>query len=220
MSNRTQSLWAAILNHQNNLGSKKQKMYIMAHLKIVFRLSVLIFLSAFHTINLSAQEKVDLRLSVAATAGYAPLVTYGSRTSSGVVIGVYGELEYGKVIGRLQYTRPLSGTFGEDNLEAGVSYHGALGYRFDVAEKFFVGILASGGATVVSYSTGINGSSGDRFTNVSPQVGINITPAYQLTDALSIQTGLRYYKGFKAGDRGQASDLADISIALRYSFFQ
>lgn len=178
----------------------------------------LLLICAFSSVDLPAQDNVDFRISVAAAIGYAPLINHGTRENSGLVSGVYGELEYGKLIGRLQYTKPLLNTFKKDNnLDGGNAYHGSLGYRLDVAEKIFVGFLLSGGATVVQYNNGFNGSSGDTFTNISPQVGINIAPAYQITDHLSLQAGLRYYKGFKAGDRGRASDLADVSIALRYS---
>jgi hypothetical protein len=187
----------------------------MIHLKINLRFTFLLFLGALLSVPLSAQDKIDLRLSGGIMAGYAPLVTHGNSEYSGVVVGVYGELEYGKVIGRLQYTKPLSGTFGENNLEDAVAYHGSLGYRLDISEKIFMGLLVSGGAMVIHYSTGF-----DSFTDVSPQVGVNIAPTYQVTPSLAIQAGLRYYKGFKAGDRGRASDLADISIALRYSLFQ
>ena len=182
------------------------------------RISLFILLATLLTASLSAQADIGLRASVAAAAGYAPIITHGSKENTGLVVGVYGELEYGKVIGRLQYTKPLLNTFNEDkNLDGGNAYHGSLGYRMDLSDQFFVGLLVSGGATVVQYNNGINGSTGDTFTNVSPQLGVNITPTYQITDHFSVQGGLRYYKGFKAGDRGQASDLADISVALRFS---
>jgi hypothetical protein len=196
----------------------------MTHAKFTFPLTPatfclsLFFIISFVTTDLMAQAPAGLRLSLAATVGYAPVVTHGNRDNAGSVLGIYGELEYGKVIGRLQYTRPLLSTFKKDeNLNSGVSYHGALGYRFDLSQQVFVGLLASGGATVIQYNNGFNGSSGDTFTNVSPQVGIIVAPAYQITDHFSIQLNLRYYKGFEAGDRGEASDLADVSVGLRFS---
>lgn len=183
-----------------------------------FRVTFLILLGTVLPLSLSAQGEIGLRASVAASAGYAPIVTQGSRENTGLVVGVYGELEYGKVMGRLQYTKPLLNTFNEDkNLDGGNAYHGSLGYRMDFTDQLFMGLLVSGGATVVQYNNGFNGSSGDTFTNVSPQLGVIVAPTYQITDHFSVQGGLRYYKGFKAGDRGQASDLADISIALRFS---
>ncbi|MEZ4991595.1 MAG: hypothetical protein R2824_14340 [Saprospiraceae bacterium] len=184
-----------------------------------FRVILLLLFCSFLMTDLNAQDKIALRLSLAANVGYAPLVTHGSKENSGIVAGFYGELEYGKIIGRLQYTTPLLTTFNEDNnLDGGTAYHGALGYRLDLSDQFFVGLLVSGGATVVQYNNGFNGSSGDTFTNVSPQVGVIIAPAYQISKLLSLQAGLRYYKGFEAGDRGQASDLADISVGIRVSF--
>lgn len=173
----------------------------------------LTFSSLFLCQPLSAQEGVEFRASVAGNIGYAPIITQGNRENSGIISGVYGELEYGNAIGRLQYTSPLLSTFNEDNnLKGGNGYHGSLGYRLDVSDQLFVAIMASGGATVINYSNGF-----DDFTNVSPQVGAVIAPAYRFTDHLSIQANLRYYKGFKAGDRGQASDLADLSFAVRFT---
>jgi hypothetical protein len=201
-------------------------MYIMTRLKRNFSFdfpshvfTLLLIVCSFLTINLSAQEQVPIRFSVAASVGYAPQITMGSDNNSGVVVGVYGEMEYGNLIGRLQFTKPSLGTFKEDSyLDGGEAYHGSLGYRLDVNEQFSVAIMASGGATVIHYTVSIFGSRGDQFTNVSPQVGINIAPTYQLTDLLSLQGNLRYYKGFEAGDRGRASDLMDVSVGVRVSF--
>lgn len=197
-------------------------MYTMTYSKMDFkfyfaslRFALLIFLCAFLLVDLEAQDNMNIRLSGAVAIGYAPSITFGDREDSGVVFGFYGELEYGKMLGRLQYTKPLSGT-----LNDGKAFHGGLGYRFDVADQLSVGLMLSGGATLVHYNNGINGSQGDTFTNVSPQVGVNLAPNYQITDAISIQAGLRYYKGFKAGDRGKVSDLIDFSVGLRYSILK
>ena len=197
-------------------------MDIMTYLKMDFklyfaalRLALLIFLCAFLLVDLEAQDNMNIRLSGAAAIGYAPSIIFGTQENSGIVFAVYGELEYEKIIGRLQFTKPSSATIND-----GEAYHGSLGYRFDISEKFSVGLLASGGATVIHYNNGFNGSRGDDFTDVSPQVGVNLVPNYQITDAFSIQAGLRYYKGFKAGDRGRAIDLTDFSIGLRYSLLK
>lgn len=198
----------------------------MTRLKRNFRLDVpshvltlLLIFCSFLTIDLSAQEQVPLRFSGAASIGYAPQITMGSNNNSGIVVGLYGEMEYGKAIGRLQFTKPLLGTFEEDsNLDRGEAYHGSLGYRLDINEQFSVALMASGGATVIHYTVSIFGSRGDQFTNISPQVGVIIAPTYRFTEALSIQGNLRYYKGFEAGDRGRASDLMDVSVGVRVSF--
>lgn len=182
-------------------------------------MAFLLFLCTLFTTNLSAQEKMPLRFSGAASVGYAPQITMGNDNNSGIVVGIYGEMEYGKLIGRLQFTKPLLSTFKEDSyLDRGEAYHGSLGYRLDVNEQFSVALMASGGATVIHYTVSIFGSRGDQFTNVSPQVGINIAPTYQISDLLSVQGNVRYYKGFEAGDRGRASDLMDVSVGVRVSF--
>lgn len=197
-------------------------MYIMTYLKMnsslyafLFRIAVIMLLCSFTIASLTAQDKMILRLSGGAGVGYASQVTFGSRNDAGMVLTLYGELEYGQLIGRLQYTNPSLGTFEESsNLNDGEAFHGALGYRFDFAEKFALGLLVSGGATIIRYTSGLGS---DQFTNVSPQVGIILSPTYQLTDAFALQAGLRYHKGFKAGDRGRATDLTDFSVGIRYS---
>ncbi len=188
--------------------------YVTSHLALL--LMALFFLSIE---SLNAQEENRFRLSLGATAGYAPLVTMGNDKNSGIVLGAFGDLEYGPIIGRLQFTKALKNTFSDDdNQDGGEAYHGSLGYRLDVNEKLSIGLLLSGGATIVRYITSFNGSRGDEFTNVSPQVGGIISPVYKISEPLSIQAALRYYKGFEAGDRGLASDLADFSVGLRVSF--
>ncbi len=179
---------------------------------------ILIFCS-FLTMNLSAQDQIPIHFSGAASIGYAPRITMGNDNNASIVVGVYGEMEYGKLIGRLQFTKPLLSSFKDDsNFDRGEAYHGSLGYRLDINDQFSVALMASGGATVIHYSVRIFGSSGDQFTNVSPQAGVIIAPTYQFTDALSFQGNLRYYKGFEAGDRGKASDLMDVSAGVRVSF--
>ena len=178
----------------------------------------ILLLSTLATTRLVAQDQVDLKLSAGASAGYTIQATLGSNKQSGVVFGVYGELEYGQIMGRLQFTKRLENASKDDkNLDGGEAYHGSLGYRFDFSDKFSLALLASGGATVIHYSNGFGGSSGDQFTNVSPQVGINVVPIYHIGGPLSVQASLRYYKGFEAGDRGRASNLADVSVGLRFS---
>lgn len=182
---------------------------------------VTILIILFGTTYLSevqAQDNTPLRLSLAVSLGFTPEATLGGDENAGMLIGAHGELEYGSLIGRLQITRPLLSTFSpDDNLDGGTAYHGSLGYRADLSDKFHIGVLASGGAAVVKYNVGVNGSRGNEFTNVSPQVGLIVAPTYQLNDHLSLQGGLRYYKGFEAGDRGFATNLTDFSIAIRYT---
>ena len=183
---------------------------------ITFIVSICLFLLA--STHCKAQDRIQAKLSIGASLAYAPKITLGSSENSGIVSSVFGELEYGKLIGRLQYTSPLISTFNEDNnLDGGSSYHGSLGYSFSLKENLKLAVMLSGGAAVVNYNNGIFGSSGDQFTNVSPQVGINVFPTYQISPLVSVQGGLRYYKGFEAGDRGRASDLFDLGIGLRLS---
>lgn len=154
----------------------------------------------------------DFKISVGAGIGFAPIVTLDQANYSGVTTSIYGDMEYGKLMGRLQYTKPIMSTFNSDRLEDGNAYHGALGYRLDLQDKLSLGLLIGGGATVISYR-----AISDVFTNVSPQVGLEVIPVYRLSKHFSIQASARYYYGFEAGDRGDTSNLFDLGIGIRVS---
>jgi hypothetical protein len=196
-------------------------MYIMTLSKKTIALCVSFLALLFLCLpgNIKAQDKARIRLSGGAALGYAPEVTLGNNANNGLISTFFAELEYGKAFGRLHFSQPWLSTFRDnDNLNGGQSYHGSLGYRASFSRPFSIAFLLSGGATLTRYSNGINGSTGSTFTNVSPQVGVNLLPIYQLTELFSIQGSIRYYKGFEAGDRTFATDLMDISIGVRFSF--
>ena len=188
-----------------------QKHHKMTNSKFKIRtvFSVIFFLIA--TLSAFAQGP-SVRLSGGASIGYAPLVTFGETNYSGVITSINGDLEYGKIIGHLQYSKPIISTFGSNRLEDGNANHGSLGFKLELKEALSIGILLSGGATAITYT-----SISDEFINVSPQVGVQILPIYQFSKHFSLQAGARYYKGFEAGDRGDASDLFDLSVGFRIS---
>jgi hypothetical protein len=177
-----------------------------------------LLLTGLCTNKLAAQGNPALRLSLGASIGYAPALTYGERESAGSVIGLFADLTYGQAIGRLQLTNPLMSTFGdESNLEGGYAFHGSLGYDILLTEQLHLPVMGVGGVTVLTYNNGFNGSltSGSEFTDASPQIGLLLAPYYQLSPLVAVQGGFRYLKGFVASDHSKAIDLMDLSIGLR-----
>ncbi|GAB5550666.1 MAG: hypothetical protein Sapg2KO_02570 [Saprospiraceae bacterium] len=185
----------------------------MTTLKLNLTARFLILTVLFFSSSIAAKAQgPSIRLSVGAGIGYAPIVTLGQSDYSGVITSINGDLEYGKLMGRLQYSKPIIGTFDSNSLKDGNAYHGSLGYKLELKDNFFMGLLLSGGATAITYSNGF-----DEFTNVSPQAGVQVIPVYHFSKHFSVQASVRYYKGFEAGDRGRASDLFDLGIGVRVS---
>lgn len=185
----------------------------MTALKLNFTTRFFLFSILFLSLSTATfAQNNAFHLSLGASVGYTPLVSLGSTNYSGLITSVHGDLEYGKLMGRLQYSKPLVNTFDTDGLVDANAFHGSLGYKLSLKEELSMGILIGGGATVITYK-----SLSDEFTNVSPQVGIEVIPIYKISKLFSIQASARYYKGFEAGDRGDASDLFDLGIGLRIS---
>ncbi|MBX2875261.1 MAG: porin family protein [Saprospiraceae bacterium] len=165
-------------------------------------------------VNVQGQDN-DLKLSLGASYGIAPNVTYGNSEDAGSLVSVFGDLQYQNIIGQLQFASALSSTFKEGNFENGASLHGSIGYVVDITEEFKLPIMIGGGAAFIKYNNSFNGGSGNAFNDVSPQVGLTVAPYYQFTDNISVQGSARYFKGFKGSVDSQPIDLTHISIGLR-----
>lgn len=181
---------------------------------ILTTLFVLAF--GFGTISLQGQDN-DLKLSLGASYGIAPNVSYGNNEDAGSLVSVFGDLQYQNIIGQLQFASALASTFKEGNFESGASLHGSIGYVVDIVENFKLPIMVSGGAAFIKYNNSFNGGSGNAFNDASPQVGLTIAPYYQFTPNLSVQGSARYFKGFKGGVDSQPIDLTHISVGLRFT---
>lgn len=185
----------------------------MTALKLNFTTRFFIFSLFFLGLSSSTYaQNNSFHISLGASVGYTPLVTLDEANYSGLITSLHGDMEYGKLMGRLQYSKPIVSTFDTERLVDANAYHGSLGYQLSLKEELSLGLLLGGGATVITYK-----SLSDEFTNVSPQVGIEVIPIYRISKHFSIQGSARYYKGFEAGDRGDASDLFDLGIGLRIS---
>jgi len=159
----------------------------------------------------------SLALSVGASAGYAPLLNYGSTAKSGVDLAVFADLEYGHLIGRLQFTDVLTGTVNSSSLKSGYGFHGALGYNVPVMDQLFIPFMLTAGIGIISYVP--YGSTGDQF-DAGPQFGLTISPYYRITDRLSLQLAARYIHGFTVDSRSSPIHLADLQVGVRYTLGQ
>ncbi|NRB51250.1 MAG: outer membrane beta-barrel protein [Saprospiraceae bacterium] len=191
----------------------------MKHISNFFRYEVirnLLLVVAFGLgiANAQAQNK-DLKLSLGASYGIAPNVTYGNSDDAGSLVSVFGDLQYQNIIGQIQFASALAGTFEEGNFESGSSLHGSIGYVVDIVENFKLPIMVSGGAAFIKYNNSFGGGSGNAFSDVSPQVGVTLAPYYQFTPNISVQGSARYFKGFKGSVDSEPIDLTHISIGLR-----
>ncbi|MGR3810025.1 hypothetical protein [Jiulongibacter sp. NS-SX5] len=176
-----------------------------------FKYSTSIILLLFILLNTSTAFG-QAKLSGAASVGYAPLLTYGGDRASGVVLGIYGELQVKQFIGRLQYSPALTETIADESFQSGNNFHGSLGYSFPINDKTQFPVMIGGGATTIWYDYG---KYSDTYWDASPQIGITLAPYYELTDHISVQLNMRYLKGFEASQRSRSIDIADISVAAR-----
>jgi len=217
------------MHHANDRSNQTGSLLILKDNTMNFNQSTFLFfipktlivlaLFLIQSSSLQAQDKeTDLSISLGASVGYAPALIYGKKESSGGLVSVFGELQYQNIMGRLQFTSALVASFNSSSLEQGSALHGSLGYNVTINDQLKLPLLLTGGATFITYRIGLNGSSGDSFSDVSPQVGVTVAPYYEITDLVSIQAAFRYLKGFSAGDRSQAIDLTDIALGIRLSF--
>ncbi len=170
---------------------------------------------AFGLGSTAQAQNNDLKLSIGASYGIAPNVTYGNSEDAGSLVSFFGDLQYQNIIGQIQFASALASTFEEGNFENGSSLHGSIGYVVDIVENFKLPIMVSGGAAFIKYNNSFGGGSGNAFNDVSPQVGLTVAPYYQFTPNISIQGSARYFKGFKGSVDSEPIDLTHISIGLR-----
>ena len=180
----------------------------------VIKTVLLVFAFGLGISTVQAQDQ-DLKLSLGASYGIAPNVTYGNSDDAGSLVSVFGDLQYQNIIGQIQFASALAGTFEEGNFESGSSLHGSIGYVVDLVENFKLPIMVSGGAAFIKYNNSFGGGSGNAFNDVSPQVGVTVAPYYQFTPNISVQGSARYFKGFKGSVDSEPIDLTHISIGLR-----
>jgi len=154
-------------------------------------------------------------LSVGGSLGYAPRLSYGSSNASGALVNLFGDLQYNKLIGRLEASFVLPGSVNDSNFKTGTGLYGSLGYNAAITDKLHIPLMLSGGAAFISYSNSYNGSQGNNFNDVSPQIGFDVSPYYQLNKIISLQVAFRYMKCFTSSSGNEAIDVSMISLGVR-----
>jgi hypothetical protein len=179
-----------------------------------FQLSILFIMVLFFYVPFSYSQQnstESLTLSIGASAGYAPVLTYGNIEDSGAIIGLSGDLQYQNIIGQIDFLYVLPETVNSDDFISGMGFFGSLGYKIIVNENVHIPLMLTGGASIIEY-----GSVND-FYDVSPQFGITLSPNYLLNEKMSVFGAFRYMKGFKGSAQSDPIDLASITIGLRYT---
>lgn len=168
------------------------------------------------TLSLHAQ----LSLSGGVCLGYATNMSYGERDDNGTLANIFADLQYKRVIGRVQYTGLLAGSFASENVESGFGVHGSLGYNIEVTEQFYLPAMLTGGVAVITYNNGFNGSlsSGNLFTDANPQFGFTLAPYYMLNKNFSITSSLRFLRGFTVSEDSEIINLTDLALGIRLTF--
>jgi len=119
--------------------------------------------------------------------GYAANMSYGASDDTGTLANIFADLQYKRVIGRVQYTGLLAGSFASENVESGFGVHGSVGYNIPITEQFFLPVMLSGGVAVLTYNNGFSGTingGGNNFTDANPQFGVPWPPIICLVSTL------------------------------------
>ncbi|MCG2589678.1 hypothetical protein [Rhodohalobacter sulfatireducens] len=153
----------------------------------------------------------QLSLSVGASVGYAPVLSFGDYDDSGTTVGIFGDLQYQNFIGQLDFIYVVSETVGSENFSSGMGFFGSLGYKYIAAEKVHIPLMATGGASIIEYQAF------STYKDVSPQVGLTIAPHYILNPGTSIYGAFRYMHGFKGSEESSAIDVMGITVGLRFT---
>ena len=196
---------------QNNVKSKNPP-----H-RVVLICSTLLFLIGMKP-NLEAQSN-KWSLSLGASIGYAPTLKYENNKTSGMLTGLFGDLQYRKIIGRIQVNSVLNGSVDKDFNDGWYGFYGALGYNAAITDKFNLPMMLAGGAATVAYNTGLFGNSGDTFVEAGPQIGVVISPYYQIYRFISLHASFQLMKGFKTSSETSVIDMNSASLGLRFTLF-
>lgn len=152
-----------------------------------------------------------LSLSIGASVGYAPVLTFGNLEDSGAVIGLSGDLQYQNIIGQLDFVYVISETVSSDFFTSGIGFFGSLGYKIVANENVHIPVMLTGGASIIEYRAF------DTFKDVSPQIGITLSPYYMLNEQMSVFAAFRYMKGFKGSESSDPIDVMGLTVGLRFT---
>lgn len=177
----------------------------------IFIILPLVFILNVQISHAQQQTSEQLSLSIGASAGYAPILSFGNNEDSGAIIGLSGDLQYQNIIGQLDFVYVLSETVSSEYFTSGMGFFGSLGYKVVATDNIHIPIMLTGGASIIEYRAfGPN-------KDVSPQIGFTLAPYYTLNESTSVYGTLRYMKGFKGSDESEPIDVVGITVGLRFT---
>ena len=179
-----------------------------------FRFSNIFLVLLFTNVSISIAQQNNteqLSLSIGASAGYAPILSFGNNEDSGAIIGFSGDLQYQNIIGQLDFVYVLSETFSNEFFSSGMSFFGSLGYKVVATDEVHIPVMLTGGVSIIEYLAF------DSYKDVSPQIGFTLAPYYMLNENMSVYGSVRYMKGFKGSDESEAIDVMGVSVGLRFT---
>lgn len=177
---------------------------------------ILLFFGLF-IIHTQAQSPTQIKISGGATYGYAPTLTFDTYEGSGNLVSIFGDLVINnKIIGRLQYSGLQVSSLSSglaSKVDSGYGLLGSFGYNFstDNTTKLQIPVMLSSGYTQVFRS--------DNFTEQGMQIGLTISPEYEIISGLSAMISIRYLKGTEVAG-GSAIDITDFGMGIKYTFIK
>jgi hypothetical protein len=176
----------------------------------IFMISLLPVLFS-HSAYAQNSNSEELSLSIGASAGVVPVLTYGNTEDSGAAIGISGDLQYQNIAGQLDFVYIPSDSVGNDNFTSGMGFFGSLGYIIEASDKIHIPVMATGGASIIEYNAF------GQYKDVSPQAGFTLAPYYMVNERTSVYSNIRYMKGFKGSEESEAIDLLGLTVGLRFT---
>lgn len=181
-----------------------------------FQLSIILLILLFiiyvpHTNAQQQNSSEQLSLSIGASTGYAPILTFGESEDSGAIIGLSGDLQYQNIIGQLDFVYVISETADSEYFTSGMGFFGSLGYKIVATDEIHIPIMLTGGASIIEYLAF------DSYKDISPQIGFTLAPYYMLNASTSVYGTIRYMNGFKGSDESEPVDVMGITAGLRFT---
>lgn len=182
------------------------------HIKVITILMISVLPMLFAgSVYAQQSGSEELSLSVGASAGFVPVLTFGNVEESGAAIGVSGDLQYQNIVGQLDFVYILSESVGSDNFTSGMGFFGSLGYKIEASDKIHIPLMATGGASIIEYDAF------GQYKDVSPQVGFTLAPYYMINASTSVYSNVRYMKGFKGSEESDPIDLLGVTVGIRFT---
>ncbi|MBX2801136.1 MAG: hypothetical protein KTR31_25875 [Myxococcales bacterium] len=170
--------------------------------------------------NRSATESrgIPVHIDAGISASFAPRIVFRGERYSGAHGSLVGTLSVGHAVGQIQFDRAAVSTFrGPDasRLLGATSVVGSAGYRLGDLEGVAVDLLATGGVAWIGYEANNND-----WADVSPQLGITLSPRVVLIERLVLSCSVRHLVGWDVDPwNSRAIGRTDVGLAVQLRIF-